>query len=186
MSWYRTSWWVVAILAMGGCAGGDEATPSGQASPPAATFTVTETVTVSPSTPSPTINSKAPVSLPPTITLKVVEQGLLSSPSGNIWCALEYGIECIVLDHTYDPLSGDCGGVGDWVDSRFSVTEDHGVRGGCQSDTLFGDGQPPPLAYGTTALMGGHACQSTTTAMICWDIESEHGFRVSRTSYELF
>lgn len=111
----------------------------------------------------------------------------MSSPTGNIWCYLDGFVECTIQEDDHPrAVPQDCGGVGDWTDNLFAITQSAGARGGCRSDTPFSDGRPPGLEYGTTALTPGHACQSQTTGMTCWDRKTGHGFRLSRASYDLF
>lgn len=116
---------------------------------------------------------------------RVVAQRQLSSPSGNIWCSLEYGIECWVFENSYDPIARPTDCDFDWAENQFFVTDTAGVRGICRSDSTFNE-QPPVLSYGTTSIVNDAACASTEIAMLCWDTMSGHGFRVSRASYDLY
>ena len=171
---------VVVVLALSGCSGdGDGA---GTDEPPAPT--VTETVTAAP-TESATEQSTAPAVVAPDIEGPVVEQGQLSSPTGNIWCSLDPAVECEVRESSYDPLRKPADCQLDWADDQFWVNGSTGARGICRGDVTF-TSRPPELAYGTTSVVGTRACQSTETAMTCWDTATGHGFRVSRETYDLF
>jgi hypothetical protein len=57
------------------------------------------------------------------------------------------------------------GGVPPWADSRF------------QGEFI------PTLNYGQTANMGQVACLSTEDGVICWDIDTHHGFLMNRTRF---
>jgi hypothetical protein len=118
----------------------------------------------------------------------VVQLGQVSSPTGNIWCTLMYeGIGCIVKKNEYDPLPRPVHCTTDWIDGAFGLG-DRGLpeRGSCQGDTDYGNGRPAVLPYGSTTLVENRACQSTESAMICWNTDSRHGFRLSRAAYRLF
>ena len=152
---------------------------------PTATKTVDDGLGQDESESAPSDSPKANDGVTSAVDGRVVEQGQLSSPSGNIWCSLEYGIECWVFENSYDPIARpkDCDY--DWAENQFLVTDTAGVRGICRSDSTF-DAQPPVLPYGTTSILNDAACASTKIAMLCWDIRSGHGFRVSRASYDLY
>lgn len=170
---------------------------SAPTSTPTATVTVTSRaeprttaprpVTVAPSAaPVEATEHVGPVSGPPAVTGPTVERGEFSSPTGNIWCSLAYAVECVVQEDSYATVPARPCEAGDWIDAWFTVGPDSGVRGDCRSDTPFADGRPSALDYGTTAVAQGRACTSETTGMTCWDTRSGHGFRVSRSSYDLF
>lgn len=183
----------VVLVLVGGCSDGGE--PARETAVPAVTETVTQTVspTAEPSTseapsepPSSAASSAAPSGdLVPDIDGPVVALGQVSSPSGNIWCSLEYGIECSVRENDYPPLPRPAECDLDWADNQFYAGADVGTRGICRGDVTF-EGRPPALAYGSTSVLEGRACQSTEEAMTCWDTASRHGFRLSRASYDLF
>ncbi|SEC62139.1 hypothetical protein SAMN04489844_2646 [Nocardioides exalbidus] len=179
---------VVVGLALSGCSsGGGESADESAA--PTVTQTVTETASPTETSTSPTTQTPSgsitPTAGAPAVDGPVVAQDQLSSPSGNIWCSLEYGIECEVKESSYQPLPKPADCRLDWADNQFRVDRSTGARGICRGDVTFTE-QPPELTYGTTSVVGDRACQSTETAMTCWDTGSGHGFRVSRDDYQLF
>ncbi|PUA81415.1 DUF6636 domain-containing protein [Nocardioides currus] len=165
------------VLMVSGCSADDGANV--EAGDP--TVTVTETQTVEPE-PEPTASSSSadPV---PVIDGPVVHEGQIVSPSGNIRCSLDYGVVCAVDENDYDSLPDDCDL--DWADNQFYIDDTSGGRGICRGDTPF-TADPVTLAYGSTTRVDIGACKSTEEAVVCWDTETGHGFRISRASYELF
>lgn len=196
MRWFRSAALLPLLVTPLACGVGPD--PGTPASAPTSTVTVTtrsgptvtapRPVTVAPSAApvQAAAASGTPESGPPVITGPTVERAQVSSPTGNIWCSLEYAVECVVQEDDYPTETARPCEAGDWSDAWFSVGPDSGARGGCRSDTPFGDRRPPALDYGTTAVAQGRACTSETTGMTCWDTRSGHGFRVSRSSYDLF
>ena len=195
MGWFR---WAALLLLLAPAACGGDSDPGGSGAAPTATVTVTappgptstapRPASVAPSA-APTERaepSTASVTGPPEITGVTVEETQVSSPTGNIWCSLEFGVECVVQRADYPSIAAQPCEFGDWIDTWFVVGPESGIRGSCHSDTPFGDGRPTPLAYGTTSVVEGGACRSETTGMTCWQTRSRHGFRVSRGSYDLF
>ncbi|RYB93086.1 hypothetical protein EUA93_01185 [Nocardioides oleivorans] len=173
---------VVVVLALSGCSGGGGGGASAdESTAPTVTQTVTETASPSESPD----ESASEAAGAPDIDGAVVEQDQLSSPSGNIWCSLELGIECEVRESSYGPLRKPADCQLDWAENQFWVNDSTGARGICRGDVTF-TSQPPELAYGTTSVVADRACQSTETAMTCWNTGSGHGFRVSRNDYRLF
>ena len=196
MRWFGRAALLPLLVTLLACGVGSD--PGAPASAPTSTVTVTaraqpattapRPVTVAPSA-APTERvepSTVSVTGPPEVTGVTVEATQVSSPTGNIWCSLAYAVECVVQEDAYPSVPAQACEAGDWVGTWFVVGPEAGVRGSCRSDTPFDDGRPPALDYGTTAVAQGRACSSETTGMTCWDTRSGHGFRVSRSSYDLF
>ena len=59
-----------------------------------------------------------------------------------------------------------------------------GVHFTCAGDTVLGAADV--LAYGSSARRGDFVCTSAPDGMTCLDIQTGHGFRVSRQRYEVF
>lgn len=179
----------VALVLLTSCGGEDTSSSDDSNTPdPTAEVTITETVTVTPSdhTDGPESPATGGGGNIPLIEGTVLDLRQVRSPSGNIWCSLEYGIECQVRENDYEPVPRpeDCNL--DWTDREFAVG-DTGLpfRGTCRGDTSY-SGEPPVLPYGRTTLVENRACKSSEEAMVCWNTDSRHGFRLSRASYDLF
>lgn len=195
MRWFRSAALLPLLVAPLACGvGSDPGTPASAPTSPVTvtprsepTVTAPRPVTVAPSAaPVEAAEHVTPVTGPPSVTGPTFERAQVSSPTGNIWCSLVHAVECVVQEDSYQTMPPQPCEAGDWSDAWFAVGPDSGVRGGCRSDTPFGDGRPPALDYGTTAVAQGRACTSETTGVTCWDTRSGHGFRVSRGSYDLF
>jgi hypothetical protein len=165
--------------ALSGCGGGSS-DRAGTKPRPHATVTVTATSTA----PATTGSELGQTSLPPTTSSDVRHVGQVISPSGNIRCALDVVVACVIQDETYEPLERPPCPV-DWNDHYFGIGPKSGFRGICAGDTPLAGG-PTVLPYGVTSTIGPHACLSEETGMTCWDTRTQHGFRIARTSYTIF
>jgi hypothetical protein len=147
---------------------------------PVATATVTVTATPSASGTRPSADQ----TLPPPVSAEVRHLGQLTSPSGNIQCALDVVLACVIQEATYEPLDRPRCPL-DWNDHYFGVGQRSGFRGTCAGDTPF-TGRPTVLPYGVSSIMGHRACLSEESGMTCWDTSTRHGFRIARASYTIF
>ena len=159
------------------------ANEKGQTAPEASTTVTVTAAPTPPESPSPRVQQPR---LPPEVTGAMTVRRQVSSPTGNIWCAMEYGVECVIMENDYPalPRPGYCDV--DWIDASFIIGESKGERGVCRGDTPFDEGQPTTLPYGSTGVWKGNACQSTEGGMICWNTKARHGFRIARADYDLF
>lgn len=177
------------LVLLTSCAGEDTTSSDDSKKPdPTAKVTIKETITATPAdqtdasdSATPGAGGNIPLIEGPLLNLRQVR-----SPTGNIWCSLEYGVECMVRENDYEPLPRppDCSL--DWTDHEFALG-DTGlpIRGACRGDTSYSS-EPPVLPYGRTTLVENRACQSTEMAMMCWSTQSGHGFWLSRAGYNLF
>jgi hypothetical protein len=106
------------------------------------------------------------------------------SPSGNIGCALSKGgVRCDISEHTWPtpPKPADCD-----VDYGGGVAFGrHGPAGYvCAGDTVLNAGGT--LEYGDRISAGSVRCASKTKGMRCVDLDSDHGFFLSRAVVHLF
>lgn len=112
-----------------------------------------------------------------------------NSPSGNISCgfyAFDYQplqVSCSLRAHDYQaPALPDCDlDYGDSLD----LYAGEKVVWACHGDVVFFDfGRILP--YGATLHRGVLSCTSMRTGMECRDKTTGHGFRLSRSSYDIF
>ncbi len=173
---------VAATVLLGLCAA--LAAGCGQKAEPA-----TRSVAVSGSGPTPATTSlQSPI---PQQELKITRRTgmvLFSSPSGNIACWLDdepgwAPVRCDVASHTWtaptkaasNPCLGDYG-------SSLGIGPLKGIFV-CVTDAI---GRPPALPYGLGFEVGRVRCVSLTQGMRCLDLQSQHGFLVSRERADLF
>ena len=174
---------VVAVIALGGCG-----SPSGRRSEGSAPATEQS----QPIGPSKTVAQAAPDGSITGMPVDV-EFTHFASPSGNIACVVTSsgdselvarGVRCDIdkRDWSPPPRPADC-----------ELDYGHGVVLGvgeaaeilCAGDTTIGrDGEP--LAYGDAITTGLLRCESAQSGITCRDVESGHGFSISREAYHLF
>ena len=113
------------------------------------------------------------------------------SPSSNIMCGIfadpnQGGVRCDIGEWTFSaPPPQDCGAL-DYRGGIAQVGPDGaGQIGACASDTLA-DRSNPVLGYGQTAGAGRYACVSAEDGVTCANIDTGHGFRVAKASYQVF
>ncbi len=131
-----------------------------------------------------------------------------ASPTGNIVCMLAGDPQmnrCDITERTYKAPArpADCP-----LSYGSSFALDGVASIGCVGDTVLGQaapgtdytswftgpgvtspvtGQPIAiLAYGESIKVGAVVCGSAKNGVTCTDVDSGHGFRVSRASYEIF
>ena len=122
-----------------------------------------------------------------------VEFTHFASPSGNIACVITSsgdselvtrGVRCDIDERDWSPppRPADC-----------ELDYGHGVVLGvgeaaqliCTGDTTIGR-NTEPLAYGDAITAGPIRCESAQSGITCRDVESGHGFSISREAYQLF
>lgn len=122
-----------------------------------------------------------------------VEFTHFASPSGTIACVITSsgdielvarGVRCDIDERDWSPppRPADC-----------ELAYGHGVVLGvgktarllCAGDTTLG-GDSEPLAYGDVITAGPMRCESAESGITCRDVESGHGFSISREAYQLF
>ncbi|MGU3500507.1 hypothetical protein [Mycobacterium sp. C31M] len=108
------------------------------------------------------------------------------SPSGNVGCSIDVDmVRCDIAERNWapPPRPADCHpnvgsgqGLMVWAAGTSEVV--------CAGDTTLGYGEVLP--YGDAIQAGRLQCDSTETAMRCFDRDTKHGFSLSREGYELF
>ena len=114
------------------------------------------------------------------------------SPSGNIMCAIYDDGDiaegrCDIADWHYQapPQTQNCEG-GDFQGGVATIAAaGPGIVGVCAGDTVA-DRTNPVLAYGKNAGLGRFGCHSAENGVTCANLATDHGFRLSRDSYQIF
>jgi hypothetical protein len=115
-----------------------------------------------------------------------VETAYFTSPSGRIGCALSArAATCEVRGHRWTMPSKPAGCDLDWG-GMVEVGESGGAAHACHSDTVFGAGTLPVLAYGAVRAAGPFRCTSRVSGMTCLNGVTERGFTVSRDAVRFF
>lgn len=110
-----------------------------------------------------------------------------ATPSHNIACRMDQAdssARCDVVTRTWQvpPQPSSCASA--WGQGAQVVGPDVGTLT-CASDTVA-DPSATVLQYGESVTYGGIVCVSSNTGVRCTDTGTQHGFRVSRASYDLF
>jgi hypothetical protein len=109
-----------------------------------------------------------------------------TSPTQNIYCLLESTFaSCRAETHTWKvpPRPASCDT--DWGDD-LEVDEAGPATFRCSSDAATYDWTAErQLAYGHAIRFGHMQCQSTEAGMRCDNLTTDHGFTVSRETYQL-
>jgi hypothetical protein len=110
------------------------------------------------------------------------------SPSRNIHCHILRGggvneARCDVGTHTFQapPKPRSC-----HFDWGFSLELQHHARWGCVSDAPTGSPHVAVLRYGHSRRLGHLRCTSRRTGMVCRNLNTAHGFKLSRSAAVLF
>jgi hypothetical protein len=106
------------------------------------------------------------------------------SPSRNIGCHLtQASVRCDIREREWSapPKPADC--LLDWGHA-LAVSGDAPGGFRCAGDTAIGD--QPVLPYGSVVRRGPVECRSEETGVECVNLDTGHGFAVSRAEYRLF
>jgi len=174
---------IVAVIALAGCDSTADRRSEGSA--PA-------TEQSQPTKPNKQLPQAAPDTSIPVVPVDV-EFTHFASPSGNIASVITKsgdiksvasGVRCDIDERDWSPppRPADC-----------ELDYGHGVVLGvgeaaqllCAGDTTIGR-DSEPLAYGDAITAGPLRCESAQSGITCRDVESGHGFSISREAYQLF
>lgn len=134
------------------------------------------------STPSvaPSPDGKAPDRGIPRI---VGEVGAFSSPSHNIGCTVtKSAARCDIEVHSYEAPDEPDGCAGAW--GRSLRVGDGRAAFVCVTDSTLG--AKHVLEYGTSTVVGNYGCTSRRTGVTCMNLETDHGFKISRADVSVF
>ena len=187
---------LLLVLMCSGC--GDESlTPSLPASP-RATITPTESdgATVSPTAskvPAPSSDPSAG-SLRPAPFGENVRSVSFGSPTGNLTCALDGDfVECAAQERTWQapPEPRECyegtemiPDAGEWGRLSLLGAPDGQAEFSCGLSPLYADGNV--LQYGQYVYVDRIRCESRREGLTCSNVDSGHGFSLSRDKVSLF
>jgi hypothetical protein len=106
------------------------------------------------------------------------------SPTGNVACMIDpTWVRCDILDNDWSPPPRP-------ADCEFDYGQGISLSPGtpaefvCAGDTAFGPDEVLP--YGESITAGVLACDSAASGFTCRDVETGHGFSISRQAYQLF
>jgi Family of unknown function (DUF6636) len=121
---------------------------------------------------------------PPPANREVLELTGFISPTGNVACMMDISwARCDIIDHDWSPppRPADCE-----FDYGQGITLSLGgpAEFVCAGDTAFGPDEVLP--YGSSITAGALRCDSADSGFTCRDVESGHGFSISRAEYKLF
>jgi hypothetical protein len=110
------------------------------------------------------------------------------SPSKNIYChisgAAHYNeARCDIHAHTFHAPTKPASCQFDWGQS---LMVHHRARWACVSDPATDSLHVPTLGYGQSKTLGHIRCTSRRTGMVCRNLSTGHGFKLSRAAVRLF
>jgi hypothetical protein len=169
-------------LVLAGCGGGAKTVTETKTETAARTVETTQTATTPTSTSVTTTTTTQPVVPTPG------KRGphYFETPSHNIGCFLsQHGPRCDIRERTWSPPPEpeSC--------KKFGVDYGQGIALSsrradfiCAGDTALGG--TAILGYGQSAQRGAIDCDSEQKGVTCHDIDTGHGFFISRQSYRIF
>ena len=164
---------LTAVLSVGACGGGATATQSGDRPSVAA-----QTASPEPAPQSEKLACPAPADR------EVNELTGFVAPSGNLSCMIDADwARCDIIDRdwTPPPRPADCE-----FDYGQGISLGPGEQAQfvCAGDTAFGADEVLP--YGESLMAGVLRCESAESGITCRDVQTGHGFSLSREAYRLF
>jgi hypothetical protein len=106
------------------------------------------------------------------------------SPTGNVSCMIDADwARCDILDNDWSPPPRP-------ADCEFDYGQGISLAPGeqaefvCAGDTAFGPDEVLP--YGDSITAGLLRCESAESGITCRDVQTDHGFSISRQAYQLF
>lgn len=121
---------------------------------------------------------------PKPIDREVYELTGFVSPTGNVSCMIDADwARCDIIDHDWSPPPRP-------ADCEFDYGQGISLAPGeqadfvCAGDTAFGPDEVLP--YGESITAGVLQCESAESGITCRDVQTGHGFSISRQAYRLF
>ena len=184
-----------ARTAVGGClfavtlAGCGATVVTGQASPAVrASASTSARSSATTGSSAPTVSSAASTSSPVHGPAGLLQ---FTTPSRNIACYVTSGTagdptdpgqaRCDIAQATWSPPARPASCTGDWGHALTVGPDGSGF--GCVSDSAANDNVAD---YGTTQVRGAFSCAVDQAGITCTDLDTGHGFAVSREQYRLF
>jgi hypothetical protein len=153
--------------------------------PPPTTSSPTTPTTAPTTTPTKTTPTKKPERPPKQLPHVVGSIAFFSSPSENIGCLIgQNGVRCDIREKSYvePPRPAEC--QLDFGQALEVGTADQEAQFVCVGDTVLGAGKI--LRYHTSTVVGRFGCTSRESGMTCYNLETRHGFLVSREVVDVF
>jgi uncharacterized protein DUF6636 len=164
---------MIAVLASSGCG---EESPAVSEGTPAAAPTA--------STTDPAEKQPDKLTGPAPADREVTELTGFISPSGNVACMIDPSwVRCDIIDNDWSPPPRP-------ADCEFDYGQGISLAPGapaefvCAGDTAFGPDEVLP--YGSSIAAGVLECESAESGVTCRDVDTGHGFSISRQEYQLF
>jgi hypothetical protein len=162
-----------AMLALAGCDGGSTVADAGSATSTAAHASASE-----------------PAARPDKLTgsassdREVTELTGFVSPTGNVACMLDADwARCDIIDRDWAAPARPADCEFDYGQG-ISLAPREQAQFVCAGDTAFGPDEVLP--YGDSIKAGVLRCESADSGIACRDIQTGHGFSISREAYRLF
>ena len=116
---------------------------------------------------------------------QTVDYPYFETPSGNIACSIsESHARCEITEKTWDPGPAPANCNLDWGYGLVVEGEGEGQLL-CAGDTVRVN-DAPVLQYGTASQVGSFECSSEETGVTCKNNDTNHGFEISKGSYDQF
>lgn len=164
---------LTTVVVVAGCGGGSTGAQAGRTSSIAARTTVSE-----PAAQEDNLLGPAPADR------EVNELTGFVSPTGNVSCMIDADwARCDIIDRDWSPPPRP-------ADCEFDYGQGISLAPGeqaefvCAGDTAFGPDEVLP--YGESITAGVLRCESAELGITCRDIQTSHGFSISREAYRLF
>ncbi len=115
---------------------------------------------------------------------RAVEFGGFVTPSGNVSCMVAADLaRCDIIDRDWSPPPRPADCEFDYGQG-IAIAPSEPAYFVCAGDTTFGVDEV--LQYGDSMTAGAMRCESAESGVTCRDVESGHGFAMSREAYRLF
>jgi hypothetical protein len=106
------------------------------------------------------------------------------SPTGNVSCMIDPSwARCDIIDRDWSPPPRPADCEFDYAHG-ISLAPDEQAQFVCAGDTAFGPDDVLP--YGEAITAGVLRCESAQSGIACRDVQTGHGFSISRELYRLF
>ena len=121
---------------------------------------------------------------PPPADLEVLHLSGFVAPSGNVSCTIDVNYaRCDIIDRDWSPPARPVDCESDYGQG-ITVAAGEQAHFVCAGDTAFG--MDAVLPYGESITAGALKCESAESGITCRDVQTSHGFSISRQAYQLF
>jgi len=121
---------------------------------------------------------------PPPADLEVLHLSGFVAPSGNVSCMIDVNYaRCDIIDRDWSPPARPVDCESDYGQG-ITVAAGEQAHYVCAGDTAFG--MDAVLPYGESIKAAALKCESAESGITCRDVQTSHGFSISRQAYQLF